>query len=237
VKRARLGWTALALAFTAAFAALGTWQLGRAHEKEQALSAYAQAQTAEPVALAELVREGAAEPSGLPRRVRVGGRYDDSITLLLDNQVLDGKAGVDVLTAFVPEDGGRAVLVDRGWLPLAPDRHTPPVGAAGPLHLSVTGLMRAPPAQGVHLGNAEFVRGATPPMLAYLDLDALERQTGTRLLRAVLQLAPDELHGYTRRWQALPNTMPPERHRGYAVQWFALALLVPLTTWVLAWRR
>jgi cytochrome oxidase assembly protein ShyY1 len=87
------------------------------------------------------------------------------------------------------------------------------------------------------MGNAEFVRGNLPPLLAYLDLDALEREARTPLARAVLQLAPDAGHGFTRRWQALPGTMPPERHRAYAVQWFALALLVPITLLVLRWRR
>ena len=236
MNRARLGWYALALAGTLAFAALGTWQLARAHEKERALAAWSAAQSDAPAALVDLMAEGAATAT-LPRRVRSGGRYDDAVTLLLDNQILDGRPGVDVLTLFQPEDGGRAVLVDRGWLPMPPDRRQPEVPAAGESRAEVTGLLRAPVAQGVRLGNAAFVRGAPPPLLAYLDLDALEREAGRPLARAVLQLAPEAPHGFTRRWQALPNTMPPERHRGYAVQWFALALLVPVTTLVLAWRK
>ena len=43
-------------------------------------------------------------------------------------------------------------------------------------------------------------------------------------------------------WQArdldvLPNTLPPERHLGYAVQWFALALAVLATALILTTRR
>ena len=34
----------------------------------------------------------------------------------------------------------------------------------------------------------------------------------------------------------LPNTLPPERHLGYAVQWFALALAVLVTALVLSFR-
>jgi cytochrome oxidase assembly protein ShyY1 len=228
---------ALALAGTLAFAALGTWQLGRAHEKERAQAAHDAAERMPPRELADALRRGASGALELPVRVQANGRYDDGVTLLLDNQIVDGKAGVDVLTVFHPEDSSYAVLVDRGWLPLPPDRRPPIVPATGALRSRIDGMLRAPPAQGVRMGNAEFVRGNTPPLLAYLDLDALERQSGTRLLRAVLLLAPEASHGFTRRWQAQTNPMTPERHRGYAVTWFALASLVVVTTVVLAWRR
>ena len=236
MKRSRIAWYGLALAGTLAFAGLGCWQLGRAQEKERALAAFAGAMAEAPVELADLVRDGAL-PSDLPRRVQLRGRYDDAITVLLDNRMLDGRPGIEVLTLFVPNDGAQGLLVNRGWLPLPPDRRPPAIEAAGPLRSQIDGLLRPPPAPGVQLGNAEFSRGAPPPLLAYLDFDALERQSGTRLMRAVLQLSPAATHGFTRSWQALPNTMPPERHRGYAVQWFALALLVPVTTLVLAWRK
>ena len=35
----------------------------------------------------------------------------------------------------------------------------------------------------------------------------------------------------------LPNTLPPQRHLGYAVQWFGLALTVLVVALVLEWRR
>jgi cytochrome oxidase assembly protein ShyY1 len=43
--------------------------------------------------------------------------------------------------------------------------------------------------------------------------------------------------GYTRDLELLPNTLPPEKHRGYSVQWFALALAVLVTALVLTLRR
>jgi cytochrome oxidase assembly protein ShyY1 len=237
MSRSRLPWYALALAGMVAFAALGFWQLSRAQQKEQTLAAFAAAERAPARDLAELLRRAGNAPPDLPQRVVADGRYDDGVTLLLDNQVLDGKAGVDVLTVFRPDDSGKAVLVDRGWLPLPPDRAQPRVSPAGGAHIRIEGTLRAPPSQGVRMGEADFVRGRAPPFLAYLDLDSLEHESGVGLVRAVLQLAPEAEHGFTRRWQALPGTMPPERHRAYAVQWFALALLVPITTLVLRWRR
>ena len=42
----------------------------------------------------------------------------------------------------------------------------------------------------------------------------------------VLRLDPDLPMGYARDLEVLANTLPPERHLGYAVQWFALSAAV-----------
>ncbi len=52
----------------------------------------------------------------------------------------------------------------------------------------------------------------------------------------VLKLDPDLPLGYARDLDILPNTLPPERHIGYAVQWFGLAGAVFVTALVLTWR-
>ena len=43
--------------------------------------------------------------------------------------------------------------------------------------------------------------------------------------------------GYARDLDVLPNTLPPSRHLGYAVQWFALAAAVLATAGVLTFRK
>jgi len=43
--------------------------------------------------------------------------------------------------------------------------------------------------------------------------------------------------GWARDLDVLPNTLPPERHLGYAVQWWALALAVLVTALVLTFRK
>lgn len=42
--------------------------------------------------------------------------------------------------------------------------------------------------------------------------------------------------GYVRDLEMLPNTLPPARHLGYAVQWFGLAAAVLATAMLLTWR-
>ena len=53
----------------------------------------------------------------------------------------------------------------------------------------------------------------------------------------MLKLDPTLPIGYARDLDILPNTLPPERHLGYAVQWFGLALTVLATALVLTFRK
>jgi cytochrome oxidase assembly protein ShyY1 len=53
----------------------------------------------------------------------------------------------------------------------------------------------------------------------------------------VLRLDPALALGYPRDLDLLSNTLPPERHRGYALQWFGLSLAVLATTFLLYFRR
>ena len=62
------------------------------------------------------------------------------------------------------------------------------------------------------------------------ELGLNDEHAGLMILDPALPL------GYTRDLELLPNTLPPERHLGYAVQWFGLALAVLLTAAVLSWR-
>jgi cytochrome oxidase assembly protein ShyY1 len=65
-----------------------------------------------------------------------------------------------------------------------------------------------------------------------VDMSRMGEQLGSPLLPFVLRLSPDSEGGFTREWQARTG-LTPERHTGYAVQWFALAAaLVVLCIWV-----
>ena len=53
----------------------------------------------------------------------------------------------------------------------------------------------------------------------------------------VVRLDPELKLGWQRDLDVLPNTLPPERHLGYAVQWWALSLAVFITALVLSIRK
>ncbi|HMB43132.1 MAG TPA: SURF1 family protein [Luteimonas sp.] len=234
VSRNRVLLWALALLVIALFTRLGVWLLARMHEK-QAMLAASRAVLAErrlqPLAIA-----------GDPQRARTydwaggAGRFVDAPAVLLDNQARDGRIGVHAYRAFQLAGGpGPLVLVDLGWLPLAGDRRMPAIAQPqGTLRLS--GLLAPPPSPG--LASDAPVRQADGTLLTVaLSIPALRQALRVSLAPRVLKLDPALPLGYARDLDILPNTMPPERHLGYAVQWFGLALTVLVTALVLTFRK
>jgi len=196
---------------TLLFVALGCWQLGRADEKRALAAAFATA------AAAVRLPAGA---SGLPRYqpVSAQGRYDSAHQFLLDNMTFAGHAGVQVLTPLLLADG-RAVLVNRGWLPLDATRKLLPEIAVGGNPREVTGRIDQLPRPGIEL-DAELPAG-WPKLANFPRMDPLAVALGRDLYPQLILLDPAAPDGYTRDWR--PAGLGPERHLAYAVQWFALA--------------
>ncbi|HUO95723.1 MAG TPA: SURF1 family protein [Steroidobacteraceae bacterium] len=195
---------------------LGAWQLGRAAAARAQLEAYARGDTA-PVALPPAAAAGA-----LPRyaRVRLAGRYLPAQQFLLDNMTHGGTAGYRVLTPFVT-DGGETVLVDRGWLPLGASRATLPAIAVGAERRELSGRVDALPRPGLALGAAPG-SGPWPRVVGFPGLAELGAALGRTPYPWIVLLDAGAPDGYLRDWR--PVALPPERHLGYAVEWFALAL-------------
>lgn len=226
-----IGWVAAALVIIV-FCQLGRWQLQRMHEKQALLDQQLPAR-AQTLSLAQ----AQAAPVQL-RWVEDHGRFLPG-TLLLDNQTREGRAGIKVYQPF-RSDGGAVVLVDLGWLPMPGDRTLPGiVPREGTAH--VAGLLAPPPASGLVLGPA-FTPTPQPSVWLANRMPPAEVATALALPAGslhgpVLRLDPALPGGYARDLELLPNTLPPSRHLGYAVQWFGLALTVLVVALVLEWRR
>lgn len=227
------GW-ALALLAIALFCRLGIWQLARMHEKQAMLDASAQvldARAPHPLSAATD-----------PQRARDyewaqgGGYFIDAPAVLLDNQIRQGRPGVHAYRVFEAADGGQRLLVDLGWLPLPADRRMPevslPVGS-----FELRGLLAPPPAAGIVAGTPALQPNGTL-LAVVLDTQVLEHSLHQPALAPrVLRLDPSIALGYERDLAMLANTLTPERHLGYAVQWFGLALAVLVTALVFTLRR
>ncbi|MCI4569412.1 SURF1 family protein [Lysobacter sp. CFH 32150] len=238
-----VGWPLAALAIVA-FVSLGVWQSRRAVEKQAMLDAAAQVLAQrQPVPLLQASDPGRARSYDWT----VGtGSFSRAQPLLLDNQMRGGRPGVRVYRVFYPDAPlpytlvGDALLIDMGWLPLAGDRTLPKVGFPVSNRIEVRGLLAPPPSTGLALG-AGIVRQEDAWLLTRIDLAAIGQVVnGTRRLTLaprVLRLDPSMPLGFERDLDVLPNTLPPERHRAYAWQWFALALAVLATALILTFRK
>ncbi|MGH3413170.1 MAG: SURF1 family cytochrome oxidase biogenesis protein [Marmoricola sp.] len=107
----------IALAAWGAYA-LGQWQFHRLQEKRHANHVIAHNLTAAPVPVGELLSAGRPATSALEwRRVTIRGTWDDARTVVVKYQTnMNGAPGADVVTPLVTP-GGRAAIVDRGWIP------------------------------------------------------------------------------------------------------------------------
>lgn len=215
------------------FASLSSWQFGRAGQKQAWLDQVEAARGAAPQALAAAV--AAPESAAVPVAVRGEIELRTNPRLLLDNQQREGRVGLREY-ALVRAVGGdeRWFLADLGWLPIAADRRLPTLDAL-PARLEAQGLLTELPGQGLRLAPNPVATGPVA-LLNYLDVDELSQQTGLRLLPRLLRLDPALSIGHARDLDVLPNTLPPDKHRGYALQWAGLALAALVTTLLLFFR-
>ena len=230
-----LAMIAAVLAF-AAFVALGIWQWQRGESKQATLDAVAArlaSGQSEPMTAALADRADGID------RVYSQGRFLDAPILLLDNQIDAGAVGVRVYRLFRPEHVDRPILVELGWLPMPADRVPPQTEVGDGGVVEIDGLLLPPPSPGLMLGPAG--QRLTDGRWLLTRLDPAEVSTlldGVGPLAArVLRPDPAQPIGYRRSLDVLPNTLTPEKHRGYAGQWFALAAAVAVITLSLACRR
>jgi surfeit locus 1 family protein len=193
------------------FAALGQWQLNRAAEKRALAVDFASVGPA-------LVLP--ADSRELPRyqRVTARGQYDAAHQFLLDNRIHRGLAGVEILTPLLLESGG-TVLVNRGWQPFGATRQALPDVAVSPETRTIAGRLDELPQPGLVL-DAPPASG-WPRLVSYPTADQIESMLGRDLQPRIILLDAAAADGFVRDW-SLPGATP-DRHLGYAVQWFAFA--------------
>ena len=207
---------------TGLFASLGMWQANRASEKEQT---ELQHRTASRVSF-----ETALARDERFARIDVSGHYDPVRHILLDNQVWKGRAGVHVFTPFYTLDG-TAILVNRGWLPLAADRQSMP-DIPTPQHETVLrGMLNTLPVPGRILGQADKMnQNRWPQLVTYLNLENIIESLDISLEDRIIQLSASEQAGFEGRdWK--PVFLTSRKHRAYAFQWFALAT-ISIVLWI-----
>ncbi len=199
--------------------ALGFWQLDRGHQKAELQAAFAERSHQPPIALTEV---NPADIANQYRRIVASGQYDGAHQVLLDNQMRNGQPGYHVLTPLRLISGD-VILINRGWVALGESRQILPDIAAPTELVTVIGWLAQPAQPGLRLGNATGNDRRWPRVVPYVDYDRLAAILGYSLQPAVVLLEPEAAWGYWRDWQPHFGGFGPERHQGYAVQWFALA--------------
>ncbi|MCC1496501.1 SURF1 family protein [Alcanivorax sp. 1008] len=199
---------------------LAFWQLERADTKARWTQEQVERSSGEPMSLPQVL--GLDSPANYPVRVR--GHFDNSRVVLLDNRVLERVAGYHVLTPLHSESG-HWVLVNRGWIARGDDRNVlpdiPPIDGA----VTVEGFTYQYSERTFTLAEDDLSAPSWPLRVQKIEIDALAGILGVELapfeIRVAEQSDIESGAELPRVWH--DPVMGPERHQGYAVQWFAMA--------------
>ena len=229
-----IAWIVAALGVAAAIS-LGNWQTRRGDAK---VTLQAQADAAERAAPIDLTSRSSIESvaASLPRKVRVTGAFDATGTVLLDNRIVNGIAGYQVITPLVIADGLPEILIERGWKPrsagasVAETLAPPPSG-----RVTIEGLAVPRPSTVLELGGATKV--AVPGIWQNVDYDAYEKVAKRSVARFVVRQATSagEADNLRREWPHPASGV--DKHRGYAFQWYALAVLICALAAYFGWKN
>ena len=199
--------------------ALSNWQTQRAHQKEAIEARLLSRESTPAVPLPSLVDIAQMEYT----RVILKGEFDGQWPVYLDNRPMNGLAGITVMMPFKLQNQERYVMVARGWVPrnnqdrAAIKPYLTPTGI-----IQIEGILKANSGRVFQLGSAPAVRPKA--LVQNLELDAFERSSHLPVYPFIVeqtQSATDD--GLLRDWPRA--SMGSDRHRGYAFQWLALAVM------------
>jgi len=202
---------------------LGFWQLNRSEQKavfikQQQLSA--NKTTLKLTATIDFNKDRY-------RKAEITGHYLPTKQYLIDNQIVNGRAGYFVLTPFKITATDHTVLINRGWLVLNKDRRVLPEISIDSSERTITGRINNFPVVGIRLAGAEIPTKGWPSVVQVVEINRLSEKIGFPLLPYQIELNKEMSDGYIREWKK-KSQMPPEKHIAYAVQWFGLALTLTL---------
>ena len=210
----------LIIATIAFLVSLGLWQLDRADQKRTIEAAIVNAKTG-PV---ELIANGRELLDKEYYDVRLQGNYLSDKQFIYDNQIVDQVSGYYVLTPFILTDQLGVILVNRGFIPWNGQRERLADIAVDSVSREIK-VQVSSPIKRMEL-KATDVSRQFPVLIQAVDFDVLEEVSKLKFVKVVGLLDPSSSDGYVRKWE--PYTGSIEKHIGYAIQWFLMALVLAI---------
>ena len=209
--------TLAAIAGVAATVALGNWQLGRGQDKAALAQRIAAANRDAQIELSQT--EARAEDVAW-HRVEVRGRFEPKYAVLIDNRILHGVVGYQVVMPLRINAGERHVLVNRGWVAATGSRDILPQIKTPPEEVLIAGLATVPSKRYLELSK----QVAEGKVWQNLTLERYRAAMPIALQPVVIQQESEIDDGLKREWSA-PD-LGIDKHYGYAFQWFAMAAAI-----------
>jgi surfeit locus 1 family protein len=225
----------VAVVLAGAFVRLGIWQLDRLDERRALNAVIEERQGTEPSEFGDLIARHGLDPEELNhRKATVSGTYRDDLEFFSIGRTIDDITGTLVATPLELDDGSLMVVI-RGLVP--PDTSGPPAEGYVPPGGRVSVIGRLDDGEEpVRIGEPEPDSGVLTS-LSRVDLEYIDRWIDGSVLPVSLVL----MEQYPANSAGTPVAIPAEEltegsHLGYAVQWFAFALIVVVGVAFLLWR-
>lgn len=209
--------------------ALGEWQLQRAEDKKQRLESVQQRQLLSPLSIEE-INTMKGDIRDLPFAAE--GVFTVDKYFLLDNKIHQGKVGYQVVAPMQTEH--QVLLVNLGWVQAPQTRDQLPQISLPTDSIVINGVSSLP-SNNPMINETAMLEQDWPVVLQQTDLDLMAIFVGQPILPFVMLLSPEHPLGWEREWT--PVVMSPEKHLGYAIQWFLLALACVIIYFVALKRR
>ncbi|MFL7838403.1 MAG: SURF1 family protein [Candidatus Promineifilaceae bacterium] len=225
--------TILVLIVMLVLARLGVWQLDRLQQRRAANAQIAAVLDAAPINLNEAdIPEDYEE---WENRLAAGsGIFDYDQQVLLKLQNWGYRAGVNLITPLVLEDGQTAVLVDRGWIPdteIAPEAITAfniPGQVTIDGYIALSQELSREPAATPEGPQSEIFR---------VDIPALQAQIPYKLLPFYVVQSPQDENEQLPFRLKRQTELSEGNHLSYAVQWFIFSIGLGVAYLVFVYRN
>lgn len=224
LKNKILGWIPYVIGaiLVVQFAALSVWQIGRGLDKRAEKQAF--------VSQAGFASWSSGMHVRSFQKIKATGEFDSQHQFLLENIIINSRYGYYVLTPLVISDSEAVLMVNRGWF----ERTGPEVDASllelDGARVTIRGRAGSLPRAGYRMGEAIPPGSNWPQLAVYPLLEELAQALGQEVQPFVLLLDPEEDYGFLRHW--VPEEMGPGKHFAYALQWFAMGMvLAGLLVW------
>jgi surfeit locus 1 family protein len=214
-----LAFVIFAIAVSAGCVRLGFWQLHRLGERRASNAMLASRLGVAPQPARDVMRDSAGARF---RRATARGVYDFANELALASRTRQGSPGVNIITPLIVAGTDTALLVNRGWV-YAPDAMSADFGRwKEPDSATVRGYLL----EVGRGGRGSVFTGTHPRTVRRLDLDSLSARLPYPVSPfLIVQTEAASTAADSTPVRVATPLLDEGPHLGYAMQWFAFALI------------
>ncbi|PHI34913.1 cytochrome oxidase biogenesis protein [Pseudoalteromonas sp. GCY] len=163
--------------------------------------------------------------------VSITGSFVGDAVWYLDNQVVKGRVGFDVIGIIKISETDEYLAVNLGFVPQQASR-VPTVYSLPSGSVSLPVYIKSGASKRFTLAKSAAEEATKQSVIQYIDVDYLSAESGKPLLPLIAYMTKNRLAGTEPHYQ--PIVMSPQKHEAYALQWLLIALAAVVIGWKLS---